>query len=267
MNVNPIGNACINYISNSIKNQGASAKAYISQEALEKMESSIHDSVRGHFDTVELSNDYGIKVLKADAQGDIRKPGPNAQLSTTFTNDEVSEKAETLSWLMDERSLDIEAKVGFGMSREQLAQHFGEIGRQIDDAFSAGEITRQEYDDLNAGLGRYSGAVTGRAERQAAMWEVFRQMAKTTRSMVESGASREEMAAYAQKNMDTLQDRISEFVEKFCKIGRNLMSQLIQRVRGGNNLIEPGTRQTYGKENMAGYFKEGYVPFVPDDDV
>ncbi len=46
-----------------------------------------------------------------------------------------------------------------------MVQHFGEIGRQIDQAFSAGEISKQEYDDLNAGLARYTETVTSREER------------------------------------------------------------------------------------------------------
>jgi len=262
MNVNPTGNAGIFQISNNIKSQGTKVEPPLSKEALEKMEGSVQESMKNHFDTVELSGNHGIEVLEP---GDVRKPGPNAQLSTTFTNAEVSEKAETLSWLMDERSLDMETKVGFGMSQEQLAQHFGEIGRQIDAAFSAGKITQQEYDDLNAGLGHYTEAVTSQAERQAAKWEVLKAMAKTTRAMVEGGASKEQMAAYAKRNMETLQDRISEFVEKHCAIDRDLMSKLIQQVRDGENLIQPGTKQTYGKENMVGYFKDGYIPFVPDE--
>lgn len=262
MNINPIGNAGINYVAGDTRSQSAPAggKPGLSQEALQKMESSIRSS----FDTFESGKnsyeDYGIKLLDEQAP---RKPGKDAKLSTTFTNEQVSEKAEALSWLMDERSLDIEARVGFGMSQEQLAQHFGEIGRQIDGAFAAGEITQQEYDDLNAGLGQYSEAVTSRAERQAAIWEVVKEMAKTTRAMVERGASKEEMAAYAQRNMDTFQDRLSEFVEKHCAIDRDLMAKLIKQVRGGEDLIPPGTQQFYGKDNMVGYFKNGYVPFQP----
>ena len=49
--------------------------------------------------------------------------------------------------------------------QDRMVQHFGEIGRQIDQAFSAGEISKQEDDDLNAGLARYTETVTSREER------------------------------------------------------------------------------------------------------
>lgn len=35
------------------------------------------------------------------------------------------------------------------------------------------------------------------------------------------------------------------------------------RVRGGESLFPEGTVHTYARENTAGYFKNGFVPFVP----
>ncbi len=174
--------------------------------------------------------DFGI--VRLEAESGPKRPGPNAKLSTVFTGERVSEKAETLSWLMDE-SKNIEEHIGFNLSPRQLAGHIGDIGRQIDGAFAAGEITGQERDELNAGLERYSENVTSQAERRDAMWGVMRQMAASTRAMVESGASDEEMAAYAKKNMDSMQERISEFVKKHTAIDRGLMAELIAKARVG----------------------------------
>ena len=201
----------------------------LSPEALRKMEESVK-SQQGNF---QAGEDFGITLLKQ--QADPQEPGPDAKLSTVFTGGEVSDKARTLSWLMDE-SKDIESYIGFNLSREQLAQHVGEIGRKIDEAFSAGEITQGERDDLNAGLERYAENVTSQAERREAMWGVIRQMAASTQAMVESGASREEMAEYAKRNMDSMQERISEFVEKHTAIDRGLMAALIARAREGTAL-------------------------------
>lgn len=206
----------------------------VSAEALERMEA----SVREHPDTFEPGEKYGIKLLEEQKP---REPGPDAKLSTSFTDENVSEKARALSWLMDE-SRDIESYIGFNLSREQLAQHVGEIGRQIDEAFAAGEITGQERDDLNAGLGSYAENVTSQAERRDAMWGVIRQMAASTQAMVAGGASKEEMAEYAKRNMDSMQERISEFVKKHTAIDRELMAALIARARGGEDLTLSGRK-------------------------
>ena len=159
--------------------------------------------------------------------------------------------------------MDIRSKIAFVMSEAQLAEHFGAIGKQIDAAFSAGQITQQEYDDLNLGLEKYTEAMSSKSEQTAAMWEVGMQVASATRKMIESGATKEEMADYAAGVRENMQAEISKFVEDFCSIDRSLLNSLITRVRGGESLFPEGTVHSYGRENTAGYFKNGYVPFVP----
>lgn len=39
--------------------------------------------------------------------------------------------------------------------------------------------------------------------------------------------------------------------------------EALPRVRGGESLFPEGTVHTYARENTAGYFKNGFVPFVP----
>lgn len=224
MDMTPAG---LYVLTKGMNSQGPS----LSREALEKMEAGI----REHTGSFRPAESYGIELLQEQQP---QRPGPDAKLSTTFTDENVSEKARALSWLMDE-SKDIESCVGFNLGRKQLAQHVGGIGRQIDEAFAAGEITQQERDDLNAGLGSYAENVASQAERRDAMWGVMRQMAASTQAMVASGASREEMAAYAKSNTDSMQERISEFVKKHTAIDRELMAALIARARGGEDLTVP----------------------------
>lgn len=183
--------------------------------------------------------------------------------STQFTNADVSEAARKLSSLMDENDTNIEVATAFGMSEEQLAEHFGSIGKQIDDAFSAGEISEQEYNDLNKGLETYSEAIMTKAERSAAGWELAKQISKATLARINQGASDTEMADYAKKLQDSYQDTVSEFVKSSCSINRSLMSQLLSRVRGGESLFPAGTEQVYGRHNVTGYFKNGYIPAAP----
>lgn len=57
-----------------------------------------------------------------------------------------------------------------GMKAEELAEHFGGIGKRLDAAYSEGKFTKEEYDELNAGLDEYIEKMTSRSERMTAVW-------------------------------------------------------------------------------------------------
>lgn len=218
-------------------------------------------------DRVELSGWESSGTVHLETLSTERGKTWEPQETTRFTDAEVSETARQLSSIMDAHESNIELVTGIvtdiGASRGQLAEHLGSIGKLIDEALSAGEISRQEYEDLNKGLGAYSEAVMSKAERQAAIWEMMRQSGQKVEAMVARGASREEMDAYAQNFRDKHEEIISKLVEDYCSINRSLMSQMISRVRAGESLFTPGTEQVYGFHNVTGYFKNGYVPAKP----
>lgn len=231
MNITPIAN--------NIKNYGPGSKVTISEEALEKLETSIRE---GRFDSFPPGEDYGIRQLEELDEDIIGRVLGKPQLSTTFTNSQVSEKARELSMLMDERDDALRSQLkefSLTISRDQLAEHFGEVGRKIDEAFSEGSITRQEYEDLNAGLKKYTETVTAREERRAAVQEVLRGNAKAMDAMMRRGASQKEIEEFAKWNRETLSDRIDELVKKSKEYDRELMAALIERVRGGEDILKP----------------------------
>lgn len=231
MNITPIAN--------NIKNYGPGSKVTISEEALEKLETSIRE---GRFDSFQPGEDYGIRQLEELDEDIIGRVLGKPQLSTTFTNSQVSEKARELSMLMDERDDALRSQLkefSLTISRDQLAEHFGEVGRKIDEAFSEGSITRQEYEDLNAGLKKYTETVTAREERRAAVQEVLRRNAKAMDAMMRRGASQKEIEEFAKWNRETLSDRIDELVKKSKEYDRELMAALIERVRGGEDILKP----------------------------
>ena len=231
MNITPIAN--------NIKNYGPGSKVTISEEALEKLETSIRE---GRFDSFQPGEDYGIRQLEELDEDIIGRVLGKPQLSTTFTNSQVSEKARELSMLMDERDDALRSQLkefSLTISRDQLAEHFGEVGRKIDEAFSEGSITRQEYEDLNAGLKKYTETVTAREERRAAVQEVLRGNAKAMDAMMRRGASQKEIEEFAKWNRETLSDRIDELVKKSKGYDRELMAALIERVRGGEDILKP----------------------------
>ncbi len=220
------------------------------------------------FDTVTLSTKDvptygGIVIFREDNHLPAWLREQDAKLSVSFTGENVSEAARGLSYLMDENDAEMGLQISFGMSHEQLAEHFGSIGKKIDEALAAGSISQQDYNDLNRGLESYTQAISSKAEREAASWEVVKQNAQSIRKLIESGASKEEIKVRAKQIRDTLQDRISQFVKDFCFIDRSALAKLILQVRSGQSLFPEGTVQRYGRENTRDYFKNGYKPFVP----
>jgi len=220
-----------------------------------------HDSVT--LSTKGASSSGGIVIFREDNHLPDYLRKQDAKLSVSFTGENVSQAARRLSFLMDENDESIRAQIEFGMSQEQLAEHFGSIGKELDEALAAGSISQQEYDDLNRGLESYTQTITSQAERMAATWEIFKQNAQSTWELAKRGASKEEMAAHAKNIRETLQDRISQFVENYCSIDRSALAKLILQVRSGQSLFPEGTVQRYGRENTRDYFKNGYEPFVP----
>lgn len=212
-------------------------------------------------DRVELSGSSGVVMLEPLSSEPLKMREPKE--TTQFTSVEVSGTARQLSAIMDVNNTSVDIATGFGISESQLAEHLGSIGKLIDEALSTGEITQQEYDDLNKGLEEYGEAIMTKAERSAAGWELAKQISKATRARIDSGASAAEMAEYAKNLQENYQNMISEFVESSCSVNRSLMTQLISRVRGGESLFAPGMEQIYGLNNVAGYFKNGYTPAKP----
>lgn len=275
MNVNSASNTTINYIMDIIKRKAPASGSPVSQEALDTLEAALRQSVRPEFDTVEIS---GLKSSPGDERivsmideecvnflGYVHLRKDNLKSSVVFTNEQVSERAEALAWLMNENNPSFIPKDGLRNSlvtKEQLAQHLGDIGRRIDECFAAGEITRQEYDDLNAGLKKFTEVSAAWLEGRNAIRRFGKDMNHSIQSMRKHGASDIEIEAFAKEKREDFHKNINEFIRKFCAIDRDLLLKLVQRVRGGKDLIPGSSRQTDDKDKTVGY-SNGYGPFVP----
>jgi len=275
MNINSASNTTINYIMGIIKSKAPASGSPVSQEALDTLEAALRQSVRPEFDTVEIN---GLKSSPGDERivsmideecvnflGYVHLRKDNLKSSVVFTNEQVSERAEALAWLMNENDPSFIPKDGLRdslVTKEQLAQHLGDIGRRIDECFAAGEITRQEYDDLNAGLEKFTEVSAAWLERQNAICRFAKDMNHSIQSMRKHGASDIEIEAFAKEKREDFHKNIDEFIRKFCAIDRDLLLKLVQRVRGGEDLIPGSSRQTDDKDKTVGY-SNGYGPFVP----
>lgn len=120
-----------------------------------------------------------------------------------------------------------------GMKAEELAEHFGGIGKRLDAAYSEGKFTKEEYDELNAGLDEYIEKMTSRSERMTAVWA-------TGKGKMEEGLKSDLAAGITITKGDIrpieeiqaeISDRVDEYVENVCKIDRITLLDMINSIR------------------------------------
>lgn len=147
-----------------------------------------------------------------------------------FTDDNVSKKAQELASLMtEEYPPGVEFSID-GLSMESLAKLLGGIGKEIDSAFAAGELTEQEYADLNKGLDAYTKFMTEKDEKKKAAFSVMKQTAMATDAMIRRGASKKEMSDYAKNVREKWQEKISEYLKENSH-DRTLLNEMIATIR------------------------------------
>ncbi len=99
-----------------------------------------------------------------------------APVSAVNNRDTFEKSAEDELTVDNAEVMDYESgldfKISAGMTREQLATHFGDLGRKLDEAYARGEYTEDEYNDLNSQLMESYGNAITRCERRAAASEV-----------------------------------------------------------------------------------------------
>lgn len=151
-----------------------------------------------------------------------------------FSGGNVSEKAQELAEQMKEYPAGVALSMD-GFSMEQLSELIGGIGKEIDSAFAAGEISEQEYADLNKGLDAYTDFMTKKAEKQNASFAIMKQTAAATKAKIQSGASEKEMTDYAELVREKWQEKIDEYLEENA-YDRTALQQMIAAIRTGKAL-------------------------------
>lgn len=120
---------------------------------------------------VDLDMIKNAPAFTGVTQANAASPVLAANNRDTFEKSAEDELTVETEEVMDyESSLDF--KISAGMTREQLATHYGDLGKKLDEAYANGEYTEEEYNDLNSQLMEsYDKAIT-RCERRAAASEI-----------------------------------------------------------------------------------------------
>lgn len=198
----------------------------------EKLEDLKPGQILDHIDlsgAIPLDSHFG-KTIQYDLDSSFVVKG--RQDFVAFSAGEVSEKAQELAAQMTEYPAGVAFSMD-GLSMEQLADLVGKIGKEMDEALAAGEISEEEYGALNKGLNTYTDFMTEKAEQQQATFAVMKQTAAATKAMIQSGASEKEMADCAELVREKWQEKISEY-RKENSYDRTALAQMIAAIRAGN---------------------------------
>ncbi len=152
----------------------------------------------------------------------------------TFTRDKDGIDGSSVTSLFETAS-PIRLMLSQGMNKEELAEHFGGIGKRLDTAYSQGKFTKQEYDELNAGLDEYIEKMTSKSERMTAVWATSKEnMINREKAYLASGIvyPKGDTRPLEEINAE-INSRVDDYVKNVCGIDRNLLLQMINSVRYG----------------------------------
>lgn len=178
--------------------------------------------------TIPLDTQFGTNIEYNQNSSFVVK---GRQDFVSFSWGNVSEKAQELAAQITEYPVGVAFSID-GLSMDQLANLVGGIGKEVDRAFAAGEISEQEYADLNKGLDTYTDFMAEKNEKQNAAFAVMKQTAAATRAMVQYGASEEEMTDYSELVREKWQEKVSAYLEENA-YDRTTLNQMILAIRTG----------------------------------
>ena len=126
---------------------------------------------------------------------------------------------------------------GDPLKDEELAEHFADLGKRLDDAYARGEYSESEYNELNEALNKYMELTTDFVKRQRATIAIGAEQgsspAKSYQHYVES------LGKTPEQYQKDLQEKIKEYVDKFFKIDRDWLYDMVNRLRyGGSTLLK-----------------------------
>ncbi len=97
------------------------------------------------------------------------------------------------------------------------------------------KFTKQEYDELNAGLDEYIEKMTSKSERMTAVWATSKEnMINREKAYLASGIvyPKGDTRPLEEINAE-INSRVDDYVKNVCGIDRNLLLQMINSVRYG----------------------------------
>lgn len=119
-----------------------------------------------------------------------------------------------------------------GKFKENIAKFYGEIAKRMDAAYAEGKFTDEEYEMLNAGLNERIEKTIHSTEHSMAFYAIGRQIGAQSPEerkqdiLIKQAMTPEERRA-------ELARKIDEYINKYCKIDRGHIFEMINAIRYG----------------------------------
>lgn len=109
---------------------------------------------------------------KAAYEEQVSKCGINAYKGDIFELTKGGEDTASLAYMFKMSGYSCLIGGSDHPGKEALAEHFGGIGKRLDEAFASGKLTEAEYNELDQSLNEYMEKRTSNAERAAAFYAI-----------------------------------------------------------------------------------------------
>jgi hypothetical protein len=173
-------------------------------------------------------------LRKSDELPAFRKP--DEQDKEYFDNLELSQEYQDFKNSFDISKMDFHRlfRMSCGLypislDENKLAQHLGEIGKNIDEAYSQGKFTKEEYDLLNEELAKYSEMAISGQERYRA-WR-----GEHEKNPIANFYGKQKSMQQIKEEMDAPDPAISKKYDIY-RIDRNLIWEMINKYRYGTDV-------------------------------
>ena len=140
---------------------------------------------------------------------------PESVRRDTFTKapaGEIMPSADSVDRLMD-YDTELDMKVRAGMTKAQLATHFGNMAKRLDEAYSRGEFKKEEYDELNAGLMESYDKYISKCEYVAAGSQVLIIRGIERNKALRAGNTEQSSGSRRKRNIENILDGMKEYRE------------------------------------------------------
>lgn len=194
-----------------------------------------------HFDTFTYSNAGDFKI---DNSTPSLVNFDRTEFSDNTKAEEVTfepyECTDAINFSGDDFGLTLISGIpGLIPTEERIAEVFGSMAKRLDDAYSKGKFTEDEYNELNDMIAKGMEQETARAERAKAFKKVIAEHMKiyntpysasspdlALRRVRESIMSPEQFLAYQEA-------KVTDYVKKFCQYDRSAILNMFNSVRYG----------------------------------
>ena len=126
----------------------------------------------------------------------------------------------------------IPTRENIGQFKENIAKFYGEIAKRMDAAYAEGKFTDEEYEMLNAGLNERIEKTIHNTETSLAFYAIGRQIGAQSPEERKQDILRKQAMTPEERQADLAQ-KIDEYINRYCKIDRSLILEMINAIRYG----------------------------------